>query len=309
MDSSPDRYLQRVEGLDAQIWVEPSRGQLFWLRHAPTLFGPPPDATSRLARWWARWWAIATVAPSTNVTVLNLRYQSYLNNVFHRTKLARVGHAVCMPVIVAAMLAALCSVRLGSAPAFPGLHLAVNASLPAAAALAVWWVAWAVKERDPLWGASCVVLAFALYVVANTAYDLRIASAPLAWVVLGSLLQAGSHVLEPLPPRVTRSPHWIPVVEYLLGPPSCRHSAGRTIRRAGQFAAQTAFGTLDELVASPRLLPVLLMEVLWLAGHDPDRRTAWKALVARAIASGNPALDYIGVGGSTFLRIPVRHSP
>jgi len=62
--------------------------------------------------------------------------------------------------------------------------------------------------------------------------------------------------------------------------------------------------TVDEIVASPRLLPVLLLELLWLLGHDPVRRAAWRTLSARAIASGNPALDYIGTGGPTPLRIP-----
>ena len=133
MDSSFDRYLRRVDGLEAQIWVGPSRGQLFWLRHLPALFGVHPVASGRLARWWA----IATVTPATNVTVLNLRYQAYLNLVFHRTRLARVGHAICMPVIVAAMLAALCPLRLGSGPALPGLALPVNASLVGATPLRV----------------------------------------------------------------------------------------------------------------------------------------------------------------------------
>jgi hypothetical protein len=32
--------------------------------------------------------------------------------------------------------------------------------------------------------------------------------------------------------------------------------------------------------------------------------TAWRALSARAIANGNPALDYIGTGGPTPLRAP-----
>ena len=73
---------------------------------------------------------------------------------------------------------------------------------------------------------------------------------------------------------------------------------------AAQLAAQAVFGTVDEIVASPRLLPVLLLELLWLFGYDPARRAAWRALSARAIASGNPALDYIGTGGPTPLRIP-----
>jgi hypothetical protein len=63
------------------------------------------------------------------------------------------------------------------------------------------------------------------------------------------------------------------------------------------------FFTVDEIVASPRLLPVLLLELLWLLGHDPGRRAAWRALSARAIASGNPALDYIGTGGPTPMRL------
>jgi len=146
--SSIDRYLRRIDGLDAEIWVRPSRGQLFWLRHLPTMFGADPRASGPLARWWG----IATVTPATNVTGLNLRYQAYLNLVFHRTRLARVGHAICMPLIVAAALAALCPVRLGSWSALPGLALPVNASLPAAIGLAAWWVVWAVKERDAVWG-------------------------------------------------------------------------------------------------------------------------------------------------------------
>ena len=59
-----------------------------------------------------RWWAIATVTPSTNVTGLNLPYRAYLDAVFHRTRLARLGHAVCLPVIVTALLAALGPIHL-----------------------------------------------------------------------------------------------------------------------------------------------------------------------------------------------------
>jgi hypothetical protein len=53
-----------------------------------------------------------------------------------------------------------------------------------------------------------------------------------------------------------------------------------------------------------RPCPVLLLELLWRCGHDPARRAAWRALSAQAIESGNPALDYIGIGGPTPLRAP-----
>jgi hypothetical protein len=305
MDSSFDRYLRRVDGLEAQIWVRPSRGQLFWLRHLPALFGVHPVASGRLARWWA----IATVTPATNVTVLNLRYQAYLNLVFHRTRLARVGHAICMPVIVAAMLAVLCPLRLGSGPALPGLTLPVNASLVGAVGLATWWAAWAVKERDAVWATCGVASAAALYGLANVAYHARPGAGGFAaLIVLASLLQAGSHILEPLPPRVSRSLHWVPVREYVLGPPRAPHGARQVLRRCGHLAAQTVYGTVDELVASPRLLPVLLLDWLWRAGHRPQQSASYRGLAAGAIASGNPALDYIGTGGATPLRIPVTSS-
>ena len=288
MDDPTARYLDPIAGLDAVIWVPPSRGQLFWVRCAPTLFAPARG----IGRGLARWWAIATVAPSTNVTGLNLAYQSYLNHVFHRTRLARVGHAVCMPVIVAALLALL----------YP-----VHAVPYGALVLAAWWACWAVKEHDAVWGGCAVGLAAVLCLLALAlgrlgAVEPSPLAQPWAWLVFAGAVQAGSHVLEPLPPRVTRSVYWMPPAEYLLGRVGHRHPPGTVLRRAGQLAAQAVFGTVDEIVASPRLLPVLLLEVLWQFGHHPVRRAAWRTLSARAIASGNPALDYIGTGGPTPLR-------
>ena len=142
------QYLRPIAGLDAALWVAPSRGQLFWLRLAPALFAPARGTGRGLARWWA----IATVTPSTNVTGLNLAYQSYLNHVFHRTRLARAGHVVCMPVIVTALLALL----------YP-----VHGTLPGAVALAAWWAYWAFRERDLVWGGCAVGLAAALGLLAE----------------------------------------------------------------------------------------------------------------------------------------------
>ncbi|MGH3253409.1 MAG: hypothetical protein ACRDOI_45320, partial [Trebonia sp.] len=79
MDGATARYLRPIAGLEAAMWVPPSWGHLFWLRRASALFAPAHGT----GRGPARWWAIATVAPGTNVTGLNLAYQSYLNHVFH----------------------------------------------------------------------------------------------------------------------------------------------------------------------------------------------------------------------------------
>jgi hypothetical protein len=72
MDGPTAQYLHPIAGLDAAMWVPPSRGQLFWLRRVPALFA----LDGGTGRGLARWWAIATVAPSTNVTGLNLGYQA-----------------------------------------------------------------------------------------------------------------------------------------------------------------------------------------------------------------------------------------
>jgi hypothetical protein len=65
MDDGPaGHYLHPITGLEAALWVPPSRGQLFWLRRAPALFAPARGT----GRGVVRWWAIATVTPSTNVT-------------------------------------------------------------------------------------------------------------------------------------------------------------------------------------------------------------------------------------------------
>ena len=172
---------------------------------------------------------------------MNLGYQSYLNHVFHRTRLARVGHAACMPVIVTALLALL----------YP-----VHATLPGALALAAWWAYWAVKERDPVWGGCAVGLAAALCPLALALGRLGAAepsplAQPWAWLLLACALQAGSHILEPLPPRVTRSVHWIPPGEYLLGRAGHRNPPGTAARRAGQLTAQAVFGTVEKSSPHP----------------------------------------------------------
>lgn len=97
--------------------------------------------------------------------------------------------------------------------------------------------------------------------------------------------------------------------DYLWGTPDALNQPATVARRAGHLAAQLVFGTVDELVASPRLLPVLLLDLLWRAGYAPQRRAALTAWATQAITSGNPALDYIGTGGGTPLRVPLDPLP
>ena len=282
----PDARLQHREGVAAEIWVEPSAQQWYWARRFPRVFAPAPDEERGLAAWFAR----ATVVPSTNLTFLSLQFQAYLNDIFHLRWPARAVHFVCMPIITALLLAALHPLALGP----------VRGSQVGAVLLGAWWLAWGVRERLVAWGVASAAWAGAIY--AGGAALASTTIAPLPWILGLSFVQAASHAVEPrLPPRVTRSPRWIATGEYLRGCDGAARSLAARARRLLHLIEVAIYGPIDELVASPRLAPIQLLEVLWLLGYAPATRAAWKALSARAVASGNPAIDYIGTGGGTTL--------
>lgn len=299
MDVAPDPRLQHRPGIPAECWVEPSPQQWFWARALPRYFAPRLDQERGLSAWFAR----ATVVPSTNLTYLSLQYQSYLNDIFHLRWCSRAVHFVCMPIITALVLAALHPLRLG------GLH----GSLLGAIALAGWWLLWSVRERLLLWGAVITAWAGAIYLGATAIASSSLLAppsspslTPLSWALALAALQAASHAPEPrLPPRVTRSPHWVATTDYLLGTGDAPRTLGARALRLLHLVEISIYGPIDELVASPRLAPIQLLEVMWLLGYAPRTRAAWKSLSARAVASGNPAIDYIGTGGGTTLRAPV----
>jgi hypothetical protein len=50
MDGPTAQYLDPIPGIDAAMWVPPSRWQLFWVRRAPALFAPALGTGRGLAR-------------------------------------------------------------------------------------------------------------------------------------------------------------------------------------------------------------------------------------------------------------------
>ena len=281
-----DPRLQHRPGLPAEIWVEPSPQQWYWARTWPRLFAPRPDQERGVSAWFGR----ATVVPSTNLTFLSLQFQSYLNDIFHLRWPSRAVHFVCMPIITVLILAALHPVELGP----------VRASQLAAVLLAAWWLAWGGREGLVGWGVVSAAWAGAIY--AGGAALAATAISPLPWILGLSFVQAASHAVEPrLPPRVSRSPRWISTGAYLVGSGDAERTLGARAIRVLHLIEISIYGPIDELIASPRLAPIQLLELMWMLGYAPATRTAWKALSARAVASGNPAIDYIGTGGGTTL--------
>ena len=90
----------------------------------------------------------------------------------------------------------------------------------------------------------------------------------------------------------------------MFGAPDARHSPGTIGVRALRLALQALWGTIDELWASPRLFPYGILEQMWRHGYERERFAELDRMTREALASGDPAIDYVGVGGGTFLRLP-----
>jgi hypothetical protein len=124
-------------------------------------------------------------------------------------------------------------------------------------------------------------------------------------MALLSLVQAVSHVSESrLPPRVTASSRWKTVREFLAGPPPGGANDARRAVRLLRLAAQVVWGTLAEFWAAPRLLPYGVLAQLRARGYARQRFEALDQMTRRAIASGQPAVDFIGSGGGAYLPGP-----
>lgn len=309
------RYLQ--PGDDAELFVPPSEEAQRLVKHLGWLVAPADDRGGVLSRAVG----VIVVAPFTQLTFFSYDLQAFLYEIFHTRIWARVGHFVLMPVVNFSVLVALAQVRFDPHPTTHTLEL-----LPLSGAtiyglvLLLWYALMAAHTRMWLWGAAMVPVVGALTLGAHALYSRTfvldeaqrawIAPVPLVlnpfvWMAIGAFLIAMSHAPEPrLPPRVTQSNGWQSVPLYVLGPREARHPLTIVCVRAGRVALQSLWGTLDEWWASPRLMPYGFLLLMFKAGYQPERKATLDGYVRRALASGNPALDYVGTGGGTFLRLP-----
>lgn len=307
-----------ASGDPVAVYVEPTREQLFWVKTLEGLVSPPDNRGS----WAARVLARVGVTPIAHLAWGSLTFQAYLYELFHQTLLARFWHFVLMPLVLVAGMVFLAPLTLWGA--HPTSHAPVlfagNGALLLAGALALWYFLEAVAERMLLWGVVMVGLVAGLLVMANLIYSqtfildpaLRTWYAsvswpwnPLLWMAVMSVVIAFSHILEPdLPPRVSKTSHWMPVMEFIRGTAEKPHSWGKQLVRAIELGLQGLYGSLDEFWATPRLFPVGILRQLWNMGYQRERQQELARLVERALKEGNPALDFIGTGGGAFLQVP-----
>lgn len=238
------------------------------------------------------------VVPLAHVTFLNLDYQIYLNQLFHTSAGAWLGHLICIPINVGLLFYAL-AIHTGGAY--------FNAGLVLLALLATWYVAMARTLSSSLWGGVVLALLGALWAGANAGADRALAHAaegalpwylsPLALIVIVSTLQAGSHLFEEhVPPRANFEDHWVPVREFIWDDPDTT-SLGHRLLRLAWTPVGLLWGALDEWWASAKLMPMYTLELLWALGYRTEQRDRFRAQTLEALASGDPSLDFVGVGG------------
>jgi hypothetical protein len=304
-----------VEGrAEERIFVPLTREELFWIRLAPGLFAPL-GKVHPLAWFWHH----VTVTPRAHVTFLNARYQLYLNRVFHTTRAARWGHSICIPLNVLLLFYGLAQFRLdGAHPLAHGIDpFAPTGAVIFGVALATWYAALAASLRNALWGAVMIGIVASLTMLGNTLYGLAFTEAvgdrswwlptpwyfaPLLWMGVVSGAQAWSHIREPfVPPRANGTRDWIPVRDYIFGPEDAPLRGTALLARFGMVFVGSIWGAIDEWWASAKLLPYFVLEAMWGVGYKPAQRDELLALFERARSSGNPALDYVGVGGGAYL--------
>lgn len=286
--SADEPLLRTLDGVPAEIFVPPSTEAKRLLRVARWLVSPADGRggpISRLVR-------MILVAPFTQLTLVSFDLQMFLFQVFHRTLVARVGHAVFMASTTFFALAALASFPLGPR---------VTAATIGALVLLVWYAVVAFTARLRAWFLVMIPIVVALYLGALAFHQAGFRHA-WAWMFVSAFFIALSHAPEPkLPPRSVPGPRWLSIREYVFVEGLPFHvRLGRAVR-VGLFVV---WGTFDEWIASPRLLPYNVLALMFRAGYATDRYRELVDRAERAVASGNPALDYVGIGGGTFLRVP-----
>lgn len=280
-----------------ELFAPPSAEHRFLVQNAAWLVSPPDNQGSLPARFLR----MVMVAPMTQMTFLSFDLQLFLYGVFHQTWTARIGHFVFQAGVTVWLLAAAAAL----VPASPWLP---SGAWLLGGILWLWYAAMARQYRLTAWAALMVPVVAALAAVgtamatalgaghaATLLQPLPLPFNPWLWALVCAFLVALSHAPEAkLPPRAVEGDQWIGVYDYILRHPEL--PSGKVLRalRVGLFPI---WGTFDELWASPRLVPYGFLLLMFRVGYRPDVWQRHQDWLRRALQSGNPAIDYVGIGG------------
>jgi hypothetical protein len=259
---------------DVAPFVEPTAEMRWWARRLRPLLRPGSLPSA--------WLGTSLVTPIAHVATGSLEFQAYLYAIFHRSAVARVGHLILMPLIVLAIVATVATLSGTAGWVLGGLLAALYVGLP-------------LQHRMPLLAALSGAVAVLLSAAGLwwAAHPSVVPGAPAAWLVGLAFLQVLTHLAEPdIPPRVSGTADWVETRTWFGRAP---------VRHVLRSIALLPWAVFNEIWGSWRLLPVLLLERLSAAGYRPAARARLADLVERAMADGNPALDFIGTGGTHSL--------
>lgn len=271
----PDATVGR-ELLAPRLLAPPSPPMRRWGRRlAPLIVSPSP---------WARLSRYLLVTPLGHVTHACVPFQLYLYAIFHRSRVTRTVHRVGMPLINAAVLAWLVAL-------FPALG---------AAATLAYVVDGLARARHPLIAPARGPFLASTVAIASGAAAWGAAGAHGAWWVflVAAACEAISHGAEPAaPPRTNGSADWIPMRRWFLPRPPA--SRPRALAFALASSTLSFFsGVCNELWGAWRLWPYALALPRIEAGAGGPTGARFREVLSEALASGNPAIDAMGVGGA-----------
>jgi len=256
------------------------------------------------------------VVPLTNLTGFSLYYQSYLTEIFHTRFLTKLSHYSMMPLVNFFVMVWLAQWTFSTQPSHRVTDVFVaNGAMVYAIVVLFWWTLWGFISKTRWLGPGMLMPLFLLYILSTLYYQLtrelnpsirkwyqpcyNVWYNPIIWMWVAAFFQAAGHAFEGVvPPRVNGSTHWLSIRATI-------ESGGCSGVLAIFF--QIFFGTFDEFIASPRLLPLLFIRVAYGMGYMPEQWQLIQTLASLALAHGNPALDYIGEGGGIPLEEAMEH--
>jgi hypothetical protein len=221
----------------------------------------------------------ALVTPIAHFANTSWDFQAYLYGVFHRSTMAKVGHAVCMPALVAALI--------GTAFTVGPVVGAVTTTM-----LCTWYVAVASFHGMPLLGAVSAAATLCLAWVGATWAEAVPSGflGPIFSILWLGFAQTMSHIGEPdVPPRVSGTDRWVPLGEFIRQ---------RPIVHSLKAILMVPAGMVNEIWGSWRLLPIVFLQMLTAIGYRRDIAEKHARWQKEALAEGNPAIDFIGTGGA-----------
>ncbi len=277
----------------AEVYQPPSEEARRLLRGAAWLTSPKAGTSGLPARLALQ----LLIAPMTQLTFFSFDLQAFLFMVFHRRRLAVLGHALFMTTENLFIMAWLrgTTIATTSIGTWDGglLHPLL---------LLTWYGRVAFVARLRGWLAVTVPMLALLYWASGPLAVLCRQSwhvSPAWGVVASALFVALSHGAEHLlPPRTIHPFRWTRLRDYVYAP---ELGLGTRVLRLLHVAAITVIGTAAEAWASLRLMHYNWLMIMMRLGYAPQRYAELQSWTERAWASGQPALDFVGSGGGTFL--------